>query len=290
MLYPRIWTRELLLQAALSATGSAAGLGVANLQDEDRGLVWRGPDGDYGRVDFDFGEVMAWNCLAIGGHSLSYGGGFEIWAGETPGGKEVLELNADAWEPQWALDEMPIDSHTIDGYPTEAERLSLYPAGNLRLIYLDEVVLSRYASVGLVGPVWASQWNPDGAVEAGVIIPGMYLEATRYISAPVQLGPETMSKGYYMEGGEHRRTPGPQHRAGTYRIAALSEGEVMGAWYDLLQILDTHQSFVADFFPGARSRALSIRNRLYCHLTRLDMPTIDKHGRGGITLTVRESH
>ncbi len=287
---PRFLTRRYLGGAQVYASGSAAALGVANLLDEDRTMLWRADSASEAYVDLDLGEIKPVNCIAMIQHNLSYDGGLEIRAGAAQGGGELMTVAYDAWEPLWGGDESPADEHDADGFPTDEERAKYFPAGTMRLIYLDQLVLPRWLRVYLHGPTWADEYNPTGLIQAGIVIPGCYFEADRRVSAPLPLGPEETSKLDYAEGGQVWVDEGARFRGGQYKFDNSAAGVALGGWYDLLQEVGVGKHLVADLFPGAISQVLRIRNQFYCHLTKFQRISLDRMVRGGLALEIRESN
>ncbi len=287
---PRFLTRRYLSGAQVYASGSAADMGPANLLDGDRTMRWRATSAQEAYVDLDLGEIKPVNCLAIVQHNLSYDGELEIKAGAAQGGGELLTAAHDAWEPLWGADECPADEHDADGFPTDEERAKYFPAGTLRLIYLEGLVLPRWLRVTLAGPTWADEFNPGGLIQAGTIIPGCYFEADRRVVEPLQLGPEETSKLDYAEGGQLWLDEEARFRGGQYKFERLAPEMAIGGWYDLLQEVGVGRHLVADFFPGARSQVLRLRNQFYCHLTKLQRISLDRMVKGALSLEIRESN
>ena len=289
---PRFLTRRYLDldQLAIFASSEATGFGVANLLDEARTQVWRATSAEAAHVDLDLGLALPVNCLAVVQHNLSYEGVIQISAGADQGGAELLEHEEDAWECLWGADECAADEHGADGYPSSEELARYFPAGTLRLIYLPQLVSARWWRIGLVGPAWADQYNPSGLIQAGAILPGFYFQADRGVSAPLPLGPDDDSKLDYAEGGQHWRDEGPRYRGGKYPFQQLEEGQAVGSWWDLLQEVGVGVSFVADYFPGATSQVLRLRNQLYCHQVKIQPINLSRVVKGALTLEVRESY
>jgi hypothetical protein len=288
--FARFITRRYLKEASFTVSGTSGDMGPANLLDHDRTQVWRAPSGLEAYADFDLGEEKPWNAIVIVSHSLGYEGGFEIWAGSSPGQADILSETYDAWEPLWGYDECLYDEHGYDGFPTEEERERYFPAGSLRIIYLSQLIMARYGRLVMAGPAWSSEQNPDGLIQAGCIIPGYYFQADRPVGLPLPLGPEDNSILDYGPAGQLLSDEGPRFRAGRYTFEASHINQLMGPWYDALQEIGVGKPFVADFFPGMDSQVIRIRNQLYCHLVKINQPNWNRPRHGDIVLEVRESN
>lgn len=290
MEYSRFITRRYLKDISFTSSGAAGDLGSANLLDHDRTQVWRAPSGQEAFLDFDLGTEKPWNAIVIVSHSLSYNGAFEVWAGSSQGQSDILMESHDAWETLWGFDECLFDEHGFDGFPTEEERGLYFPAGSLRIIYLGAQVMARFGRLVMTGPAWSDEQNPNGYIQAGCVIPGVYFRADRPISIPLTLGPEDGSRLDYGPAGQLWTDEGPWHRAGRYVYQASRIKNLMGAWYDTLQEVGVGKPFVADFFPGMDIQSIRIRNQLYCHLVKLNPPNWNRPRRGDMVLDVRESN
>jgi|Deesub1362A_J573_1020465.scaffolds.fasta_scaffold01721_9 hypothetical protein len=278
-----------MASAQVFASGEEPGLGAGNLLDEARSLVWRAPSSSEAWVDVDLGEALPINAVAVVNHNLSYEGSFEIAAGDSQGSADALNISLEAWEPLWGVDECGADEHGADGYLSSEERERYFPAGSLRLVYLDELIVARWVRIRFLGPTWADQFNPDGKIQCGVLVVGYALESARLPSGPLPLGPQDSSRLAYSEGGQCFRDPGPAYRMGRYQFQFVRGEQVAGGWYDLLQEVGVGKSFVADFFPDAPSQVLRIRNQIYGHLTKLAPIKLTRGIWGGVVLDIRES-
>lgn len=287
--YARFLLPTYMLDATVTASGEETGFGASNaLETQERSLVWRAPAGSGAHLDFVFSEPETVNAIVIANSSLSYEGAYLLEGGSTPGDDDVFSAEFDAWEPLWAIDEMPIDLHSIDGYPSLVELPSYYPSGTLRLKYFNDLPMAKYWRLNFQGPAWESEFNPDGRIQAGAVILGAYLQADRRIKAPDGSHPKDETKLVYTEGNQHSKDEGPRYRENHVVFENLDAAQVMGPWYDMVQALGVGTCFVADLYPGANSQVVRIRNQLYCYLTKTNsMPMDGLYGQ--VTLDIREA-
>jgi hypothetical protein len=278
--------------AAIGQSSEETGFESDNVVDiEERGTVWRASSATTAYVDIQLDDDHPVNLIAILNHNMDYDSSFTLRGGSTQGAEDLYADDTfDCWEPLWGVDECVVDDHGADGYLTYRERDMFYPFGSVRLYYLSDTVNCEYWRLSYSGNTWGvTTENPNGYIETGAILLGPYIESDSPVNDTTYVGPQDDGNIIYNEAGGHWKDRGASYRGGEYPYSQQEGSAIMGAWYDMLQELGTGKSFIADWFYGAGSQALRVRNQMYCHLTTMNKPKLKIPFTGDLVLKVRES-
>jgi hypothetical protein len=191
-----LWDNRWLDAATLTATTSATGYPVANLQDLFRSRKWRSTSITGQTISIDFGASKIFNSIALIDHNLSVTATIRIKASDTLGGNDLLDLNIPAWIPIIGFGEAGYDDWGFGGKLLEADR-SWYAPNPIRIVYREDMV--KYGVGNLYGggttygqPVedagqirvtarymtltFTDDNNPDGYIELGRLFVGQYTD------------------------------------------------------------------------------------------------------------------
>ena len=191
-----LWDNRGIDAAVLAATTSAAGYPVANLQDPFRSRRWRSIGVTGQSVSIDFGASVNFNALAFIDHNLSVTGTIRITASDTPGGRDLLDLNVSAWTPMIGFGEGYADDWGAGGTLLEADR-SWFAPNPIRIVYREDLVKygvgNLYGGGAVYGQLeedteqirvtaqyvtleFTDDGNPDGYIELGRLFVCQYAD------------------------------------------------------------------------------------------------------------------
>jgi hypothetical protein len=143
-----LWDNRWLDAAVITASSEASGYPISCLQDSFRSRKWRSTSITGQSISIDFGSSKNFNALALIDHNLSITGTIRITASDSPGGRDLLDLNVPAWIPIIGFGEGYADDWGAGGWLLEADR-SWFVPNPIRIIYREE--LAKYGTSNLYG-------------------------------------------------------------------------------------------------------------------------------------------
>lgn len=158
-----LWDNRAFDAATLTATSSATGYPVANLQDPFRSRKWRSTSITGQSITINLGSSKNFNALAFIDHNLSVTATIRISATDTPGERDLLDLTVPAWIPIIGFGEGYFDDWGFGGTLLEADR-GWYAPNPIRIIYREDLVKYGAGNVFGGGTVYGQLEQNDSQI------------------------------------------------------------------------------------------------------------------------------
>lgn len=278
-----LWDNRGIDAAVLTATTSAAGYPVANLQDPFRSRKWRSASASEQEIIIDLGAPKYFNAIALIDHNLTFSGKIRVMASEvdadvydSSGTSELLDETHDAWNPIIGFGEGLFGSFGFGGTIPIAEADRKWAAPNpVRIIYIvdengeQKTITARYLIIQFIDDT-----NPDEYIELGRLMVGMY--------ADFGLQAQSIRHGA-VDDSEINRSLGGQ----AWVSKKVPIRRTIGLTFDVLLYADKYwnlkfalekmgitENFLIDCFPSTEKPSKNFHSILYGHFQ--DLPEIER--------------
>jgi hypothetical protein len=238
-----IWENRYFDAATLTATTSATGYPITNLQDPLRSRRWRSTDitGEY--VNVDFLASRPFNAVVLIDHNLTFAGTLTLTASDTPAGSDLLNSTVDAWQDLIGYGEDRYGYLDYGGGTFYEEDRNYMVPRPIRIIYLDSVVEARYLRLAFTDAA-----NADGYFEMGRMFACLYIDMGINFSSVRHEVIDDTDVGFTL-GGQAWGVRIPMRNAITLSFDWLDYADKYWTLKFMAEKMGVTENFVIDCFP-----------------------------------------
>ena len=268
----------------IQVSSQVSTLPKANLQNTFRTKVWRATDCEDELVQWDYGEDIPVNYIAVINHNLTYSGQMRYTISST--GLYTGDIYNSGWlEAQEAVigyGEGEYGGHGYGGYllPNEQNALS---AGLIRIINLNGTYAGRYHRIG-----FKDSTNPDGYIECGRIFNGKYFEPERNFSYNWGYTVQEATQKTYSIGGQVWTDIGAQSFQVGIELNTIKDFERYWHVIDMLRRWGIRKDILLSLYPNGNA-AQKFFTTLYGRFDKIPVLNQTFLNKNNIKITFQES-
>ena len=272
----RFFIENNLQRATITSSGVLSGYPAAWAVHPSPSQVARLDSGTTGYIDFDLSAYPAKqysNGIIIVNHNLTAAGSFELRAGSTSGGYDILQETFDAHEEIWGWGDFPwADWVGWGGYMTPELIKEHFPY-ILRPYYFDGVSAAHWRLIATEPAATGLTY-----IEIGVVMLSEIYEPTYNIVYGFKRDPIQLSTHSTVSGGNTIVNLSNKKRRFGMSFARINDSEVNWQFQRMTHIIGNTRPVAIDAFSDTEDNAKRVHNRCYGYLQDISGISFDSIG------------